>query len=203
MTCYTTGMPRTTFDEPFFKRFYSRTPVHSRRKIESLATAVHNMCTWWDVRISSVLDVGAGLGYWRDWYASNHPRVKVCSIDVSEYACTKYHHELRDISTWRPSRAFDLVLCQSVLQYLSNSRADVAIEHLAAATKRVMYFEVPTSSDLKHIVDRRSTDFNIYARSGEWYRKRLTKHFTHAGAGLWLSKTSGITLYEFERGCKL
>lgn len=192
-------MPRTTFDERFFKRFYSRTPVHSRQKIESLATAVHNMCTWWDVRISSVLDVGAGLGYWRDWYASNHPRVKVCSIDVSEHACAKYHHELRDISMWHPSRAFDLVVCQSVLQYLSNSRAEAAIEHLAAATKRVMYFEVPTSSDLKHIVDRRSTDFNIYARGGEWYRKRLTKHFTHAGAGLWLVNTSGIALYEFER----
>jgi len=193
-------MPRNTFDEEFFKRFYSVTPVHSRRKIESLATAVHNICAWWDVGISSVLDVGAGVGYWRDWYASNHPRVKLCSIDVSEYACMKYRHEQRDISTWRPDREFDLVICQSVLQYLSNPRAEEAIKNLTIATKQVMYLEVPTSSDLKHVVDRQSTDFEIYARSGEWYRKRLIKHFMHAGAGLWIAKASGIALYEFERG---
>lgn len=199
-TCYTTGMPRSNFNESFFKRFYTNTPVHSRREIESLATAVHNMCTWWDASISSVLDVGAGLGYWRDWYASNHRRVKVRSIDVSEHACAKYHHELRDISTWQPDRGFDLVICQSVLQYLSNSRAEAAIENLAVATKQVMFLEVPTLSDLKHIVDRQSTDFNIYARSGEWYRKRLVKHFTRAGAGLWIAKASGIALYELERG---
>lgn len=192
-------MPRTTFDATFFKRYYSSNPVHSRSKIESLATAVHNMCGWWDAKISSVLDVGSGLGYWRDWYASNHPRVRVHSIDVSEHACIKYHHELCDISTWQPDRSFDLVICQSVLQYLPNRRAEAAIEHLAAATRLVMYLEVPTTSDLKHVVDHRSTDFDIYARSSEWYRKRLIKHFIHAGAGLWISKTSDIALYEFER----
>jgi trans-aconitate methyltransferase len=193
-------MPRNTFDESFFKRFYSSTPVHSRRKIESLAAAVHNMCAWWDVSISSVLDVGAGLGYWRDWYVTNHRRVKVHSIDVSAHACAKYNHELRDISTWQPSRGFDLVICQSVLQYLSNARAEAAIEHLAAATKLVMYLEVPTTSDLKYVVDRQSTDFDIHARSGDWYRKRLLRSFVHAGAGLWIAETSGIALYEFERG---
>lgn len=193
-------MPRNTFDESFFKRFYSSTPVHSRRKIESLATGVHNICAWWDVDISSVLDVGAGLGYWRDWYASHHHRVKVRSIDVSEHACAKYHHEFRDISTWKPNRGFDLVICQSVLQYLPNKKAESAIEHLAAATKLVMYLEVPTLSDLKYVVDRQSTDFEIYARSGTWYRNRLLRHFIHAGSGLWIAKTSGIALYEFERG---
>lgn len=192
-------MPRNTFDKLFFKRFYASAPVHSRRKIETLATAVHNMCAWWDVSISRVLDVGAGRGYWRDWYASFHPRVKVISIDVSEHACTKYHHEMRDISTWQPNRSFDLVICQSVLQYLSNKSADAAILHLASATKQVMYLEVPTTSDLKYVVDRQSTDLDIYSRTGEWYRKRLLKHFVHAGAGLWIAKTSEIALYEFER----
>lgn len=122
------------------------------------------------------------------------------SIDVSEHACAKFGHELRDISTWQPNRGFDLVICQSVLQYLSNRDAESAIEHLAVATKGIMYLEVPTSSDLKSVVDRRSTDFDIHARNGEWYSKRLLKFFTHAGAGLWIAKTSGISLYEFERG---
>jgi len=198
-TCYTTCMPRSTFDESFFKRFYSSTPVHSRKKIETLATAVHSMCSWWDVSIRSVLDVGAGLGYWRDWYASNHPKVTVRSIDVSEHACKKYGHELQDIGAWKPARSFDLVVCQSVLQYLPNPQAAVAIDNLAAATKTVMYLEVPTTGDLKHVVDKRSTDFDVYSRSGDWYRTRLLKHFVHAGAGLWVTKSSNVSLYEFER----
>ncbi|MEO8163596.1 MAG: class I SAM-dependent methyltransferase [Ilumatobacteraceae bacterium] len=192
-------MPRNIFDESFFRRFYASTPVHSRRKIESLATAVHNMCAWWDISISNVLDVGAGRGYWRDWYVSHHRRVNVRSIDASEHACVKYHHELRDISKWQPNRGFDLVICQSVLQYLPNKSADAAIQHLASATKQVMYLEVPTSSDLKSVVDRQLTDLDIHSRSGDWYRKRLLKHFIHAGSGLWVAKTSGIALYEFER----
>lgn len=198
-TCYTTCMPRSTFDESFFKRFYSSTPVHSRKKIETLATAVHSMCSWWDVSIRSVLDVGAGLGYWRDWYASNHPKVTVRSIDVSEHACKKYGHELQDISAWKPARSFDLVVCQSVLQYLPNPLATAAIDNLAAATKTVMYLEVPTTADLKYVVDKRSTDFDVYSRSGDWYRTRLLKHFVHAGAGLWVTKSSNVSLYEFER----
>lgn len=192
-------MPRNTFDESFFKRFYASNPVHSRRKIESLATAVHNMCAWWDISISKVLDVGSGRGYWRDWYLSQHPRVKVRSIDVSEHACSKYHHELRDISNWQPRGRFDLVICQSVLQYLPNKRADAAIQHLAAATKQVMYLEVPTSSDLQSVVDRKSTDLDIYSRSGDWYRRRLREHFVQAGSGLWITKSSDYSLYEFER----
>ena len=43
-TCYTTLVPRSQFDAKFFKRFYSTTPMHS------------------------ILDIGAGVGYWSDWY---------------------------------------------------------------------------------------------------------------------------------------
>ena len=95
------------------------------------------------------------------------------------------------------SRAFDLVVCQSVLQYLSNSLAEQH-EHLAVATKRVMYFEVRHHRILNTslIVDQPISMSTRVARSP---RKRLTKHFTHAGAGLWLANTSGIAPYEFER----
>ena len=192
-------MPRSTFDESYFKRFYAGTPVHSRKKIEDLAAAVHSLCSWWDVSIRSVFDVGAGLGYWRDWYASNYPGIEVRSVDVSEHACKKFGHELRDISAWKPARSFDLVVCQSVLQYLPNSQAAAAIDNLAAVTKKVMYLEVPTTRDLKHVVDKRSTDLDIYSRSGDWYRSRLRRHFVHSGAGLWVAKRSNISLYEFER----
>ena len=82
--------------------------MHSRRKIETLASGVHQFCSWWDIQVRSVLDVGAGVGYWSDWYRNNHQRAKVVSVDVSEHACKKYGHELRDISSWAPKRKFDL-----------------------------------------------------------------------------------------------
>ncbi|TRZ71872.1 MAG: class I SAM-dependent methyltransferase [Actinobacteria bacterium] len=192
-------MPRQTFDAAFFKRFYSTSPVHSRTKVNNLAAGVHAMCQWWEVPVRSVLDVGAGLGYWRDWYATNHPKVKRLSVDISEHACEKYHHECHDIATWFPSRQFDLVVCHSVLQYLNDKQAATAIGNLAKATRSVLYLEVPTSADLRNAVDKKTTDLNIYSRTGEWYRKRLSKNFVQAGAGLWVARNSGTTLYELER----
>ena len=120
------------------------------------------------------------------------------SVDVSEHAYHKYGHDLRDISVWAPSRKFDLVICQSVLQYLNDRAAKSAIKNLAKATKNVLFFEIPTKSDLRHNVDRDVTDFEIYARSGLWYRNELKKYFHQAGAGLWIVKTSAIVLYELE-----
>jgi len=38
----------------------------------------------WGVTVRSVLDVGAGMGFWRDWYREHHPDVTVRSIDVSD-----------------------------------------------------------------------------------------------------------------------
>ena len=146
----------------------------------------------------SVLDIGAGVGYWSDWYRKNFSSTKVVSVDVSEHACKKYGHQLRDISTWTPSRKFDLVVCQSVLQYLDDRAARAAIKNLAKATKHVLFFEVPTTRDLRHNVDRTVTDLEIYARTGTWYINELSKKFKQAGAGIWIAKSSTIVLYELE-----
>lgn len=197
-TCYTTQVARSQFDADFFKRFYSTTPMHSRRKIETLALSVHNLCNWWDVSVRSVLDIGAGVGYWSDWYRQNFTNTNVLSIDVSEHACKKYGHQLRDISTWAPRQKFDLVICQSVLQYLNDHHAKSAIKNLAKATRHVLFFEVPTTSDLKHNVDRNVTDLEIYERTGSWYKRELSRNFKQAGAGLWIAKSSTIVLYELE-----
>lgn len=192
-------MPRQRFDASYYRRFYSSTPVHSRKKVEELAAAVHAMCSWWDVPVKSMLDVGAGLGYWRDWYAKTHPRIKRLSVDISEHACEKFGHEQRDISEWRPRIPFDLVVCHGVLQYLTASQAERAISNLAAATRHVLYLEVPTTDDLRHSVDATSTDLDVHSRSGAWYRKRLAVHFDQAGAGLWVKRDGAVVLYELER----
>jgi hypothetical protein len=85
-----------------------------------------------------------------------------------------------------------------VLQYLDDRAARAAIKNLATATRHVLFFEVPTTRDLRHNVDRTVTDLEIYARTGKWYKNELSKKFKQAGAGIWIAKSSTIVLYELE-----
>ena len=155
------------------------------------------MCAWWGVNIRTVLDVGAGMGMWRDWYLDNHPNVAVQSIDISEHACATWNHELRNIVDWTPPRKADLVVCHSVLQYLDNSSFVSAVENLAAGTRWVMYLELPTKWDYENVIDPRGTDLQVYKRSATWYRQHLNQHFTQIGAGLW-TPHDGVPMYQLE-----
>ncbi len=188
-------MPR--FDDQYYQRFYGAVGVHDQERIGHLATAVHEMCSWWGVPPTSVLDVGAGVGMWRDWYRAQHPHVEVVSVDISAHACAQWGHEQRDISTWKPSTKFDLVVCHGVLHYLDDSGAESAIINLAAGTGNVMYLELPTAHDLAEVVDPERTDMEVHHRSGEWYRSRLNTHFQQAGAGLWVRR-GVVPLYVLE-----
>lgn len=187
------------FEAHYYERFYGDGGVHDREKISRLATAVHEMCAWWDVEPTSVLDIGAGPGLWRDWYRDTHPSVKVTSTDVSEYACKRYGHQHRDISRWKPRARYDLVVCHGVLQYPSGPDVEAAIHNIAAACRHVLYLEIPTMADFETVVDTEATDMNVHHRSGNWYRRRLGEHFTQAGAGLWVRHGGGVVLYELER----
>lgn len=191
-------MARTEFDQAYYRRFYKHDPVHTKTSIDALATAVHSFATWWGIPIHKVLDVGAGLGYWRDWYIAHHPKTTVVSTDISEYACTTYGHELRDISQWRPRQKFDLVICHGVLHYLSHTNAEKAINNVAHASRGLMYLEAPTAHDLEHVVDRNATDLEVFARSAQWYKKHLAPHFVQIGAGLWLHRSYPLPLYQLE-----
>ena len=129
------------FDAAYYRRFYGRRPVHDRRHIAHLGEGVISLASWWRIPIRSVLDVGAGKGYWRDWLAETHPTVRYHGIDASEYACRRYHHEVADIAVWQPRRRYDLVVCQSVIQYLNDRDAAKAIGTLGAACRGLLLFD--------------------------------------------------------------
>ena len=192
-------MRNEKFDRAYFERYYGAHPIHSVNETAHLATAVHEMLAWWGAPVRSVLEVGAGPGYWSNWYRTLHPAVRVTSTDVSEHACATFGHEHRDIAQWAPKRPFDLVICTDVLQYLDDRAATRALRNLTTATRTCLYFDALTLFDAKHTVDRSKTDLNATLRTGEWYRQRLSRGFTQAGAGLWVRKGGTVVLHELER----
>jgi len=187
------------FDKAYYRRFYRDAPVHDRRRIAQLAQGVLGLAGWWGLPVRSVLDVGAGPGFWRDWFATNKPGVRYRSVDVSEHACARYGHERADIATWQPARPYDLVVCQGVLQYLDDAGAASAILNLATATRHLLYLEAPTLADLQGVVDRDYTDLAVAWREGRWYRRRLRPHFVEVGAGLHVRRGAPVRFYELER----
>jgi trans-aconitate methyltransferase len=187
------------FDATYYARFYGRSPVHSRRRVAHLCSAVTGLMSWWGLPLRSVLDVGAGPGWWRDWFAEHRPNVRYRSIDVSEHACRRYGHEHRDIAVWTP-RPVDLVVCQGVLQYLDDAAATAAIDHLAAATRGLLYLEVPTLADRSAVLDLDASDLEVHWRTGTWYRSELdAAGLAQVGAGLWAPAPIARSLYELEQ----
>jgi SAM-dependent methyltransferase len=190
---------RRTFDGAYYRRFYRDAPVHDRRRIGHLATGVCGLASWWGVPLRSVLDVGAGPGFWGDWFRTHRPSVRYRSVDVSPYACERYGHEQADIATWRPKGRFDLVVCQGVLQYLDDADAEAAIANLGRASRGLLYLEVPTASDRDEVIDAAHTDLAVHWRSGEWYRQRLSAYVVPVGAGLHYAVGGPLRFYELER----
>jgi hypothetical protein len=188
------------FDEAYYQRYYgsSRTRVHSADEVARLCVAVVSFIEWWRYPLGTVLDVGAGVGLWRDWFAKKRPSVRYRSTEFSAHACRKYGHEQHDITKWRAKETFDLVVCQGVLPYIDDAGAAKAIENLAAMTGGFLYLEAITKKDIREVCDEDKTDVKVHERTGAWYRSRLSKHFIEVGCGIWCKKDAGVLFYELE-----
>lgn len=191
-----------SFDASYFRRYYEsrRSRVYGAEQIEHLARGVTGFVRWFGGDIDRVLDVGAGTGLWGDWFRANLPAVEYRSIDVSEYACGKFGHERRDISTWRGRRKFDLVLCQGVLPYLADDACERAIANMAAMCRGFLYVEAITARDLREVCDRSKTDVRVLARPARFYQRALRKHFEPLGCGLHHVAGGDKLFYDLERG---
>jgi hypothetical protein len=190
----------TSFDAAYFGRFYEsrRTRVYGKKEIAHLARGVTELVAWWGGELRSVLDVGAGIGLWRDWFRRNRPGVRYVSTDVSAYACERYGHEQRDITKWRARDRFDLIICQGVLPYLSDADCKRAIANLGAMAGGFLYLEAVTARDLDELCDRSKTDVSMKRRSAAWYRRELGKQFVPLGCGLHYAKRGALGFYELE-----
>jgi Nodulation protein S (NodS) len=194
-------MSSTRFDETYYRRYYAdaKTRVHDAGQIAHLALAVTEMIAWYGGSLATVLDVGAGAGLWRDWFRDHKPRTKYRSTEVSAYACAKFGHEQRDISTWRARERFDLIVCQGVLPYLADDAASAAIENIAAMSRGFLYVEAITKQDFDEICDQTKTDGDVHLRRATWYRAHLARHFVNVGCGLYYASRGPLRFYDLER----
>jgi hypothetical protein len=194
--------PVPVFDEAYYRRYYGspRTRIHGEKQVAHLGAALSGMVRWYGGPLRTVLEVGAGVGLLRDWFAAHHPRVKYVSTDHSPYAAARFGHEQRDISRWREERRFDLVVCQGVLPYLSDRQALSAMNNLAAMTAGFLYVEAITRRDYATVADRARTDPTMRLRDAGFYQRRLRRHFRALGGGLFYAKDGPLEFWELELG---
>lgn len=191
---------RNTFDESYYRRYY----LDRQRRVakpETTAAIVDFVASYLRmlaVPVRSVLDLGCGLGWWREPVLRAFPRVRWTGVEVSEHLVAKYGWKKGSVVDWRGPGG-DLVVCQGVLPYLDDPSAARALRNLKRLAKRAIYLEAVTAEDWKKSVDRRRADAEQRLRPAEFYRQALSTRFVHLGGGLWLRKGEAH-LFALERG---
>ena len=186
------------FDAAYYREFYGRSPVQTAARIGSLAQGVLGLAAWWGIPVRSVLDVGAGPGYWGRWLRTNRPAIRYRSVDVSAEACRRYGHEQRDIVRWHSPRPVDLVVCQGVLHYLDDEDFEEALANLVTSARGLLFLEIPTSDDLRNVLDLDRTDMVANWRPAEWYRDRLHIALRELGAGVFYRRSGTAPFFAME-----
>lgn len=195
----------TAFDAAYYRRYYAdpATRVADAASVQKLATFVAAYLDHLDVGVRTILDVGCGVGHWREAAAQCWPRARWFGVEWSDHMCERHGWTHGSVVDLDPGRAlgratFDLVVCQGVLQYLDDRQAARALQNLGRWTARALYLEALTTHDWRHVCDRTRTDGNVHLRTGAWYRRRLARKFTAAGGGVFLHEAAGATLFELE-----
>ncbi len=188
------------FDEAYYRRFYldSATKVRNASEQASLGRFVFGYLAHLGLPVRRVLDLGCGLGQWRQELAKHHRAATYQGVEFSPYLCGKFGWDQGSVSDYKGRGRFDLVICQSVFQYLDDGEAKAGIDNLARLCRGAVYLEIITSLDWRKHCNRKMTDGNVFLREGSWYRKHLDRHFRSAGGGLFLPKQSPAVLYELE-----
>jgi predicted TPR repeat methyltransferase len=194
---------RKDFDRAFFTRYYENasTNVINEDDVFRRACFVLAYLAHLQVPVQTVLDAGCGTGLWKRALHGIDESIDYTGIDPSEYLCRKHGWIQTSVADFKSKQKFDLVVCQDVMQYMSNDEAEQSFVAITRVCRGALYFDVPTSDDIKDgFLDMRKTDRHIHVRSAAWYRKRLQTHFVSAGGGVFVTNRSRAIVLALERG---
>lgn len=188
------------FDEAYYHRFYEdpKTRVISPEEHSALAEYVFAVARYNHIDLESVLDVGAGVGLWKDWIEKHRPEVDYLGTEVSQPMCKKHGFQHRDIARWRDRKKYDLIICQGVLQYLPDPDVAPAVANIAAMSKGLVYFEAMTRGDVRDRIDQELSDTDVFIRNASYYRGLFAKHFIAVGVGLHWPKDLALPFWELD-----
>jgi trans-aconitate methyltransferase len=188
------------FNKDYYDRFYGAKRPRRRELDDTrrLCDFVSAYLQYIGQPVRAVLDIGCGLGLWRDALARHFPRASYCGVEFSEYLCEKYGWEQGSVVDYQPKKPADLVICQDTVQYLPDRQAAKAIRNLARMTRGALYFSAPSDIDWAAHVDESISDADVYKRPVDWYRRHLRRSFLNLGGGLFLHRDTSLVLWELE-----
>ena len=192
---------KNLFDEAYYKRFYfdKKTSVVDRDHMDRLGAFVCSYLQYIRVPVLRVLDMGCGIGLWRDVVATHYPQASYHGVEYSEYLCGRFGWERGSVLDYRAPAPFDLVICQGVLPYLSPADAKVAMHNLARLCSGALYVEAVAREDWERdIVDETLTDPRLFKHPAALYRRGLAEGFAELGGGLWLSRQAEVPVFALE-----
>ena len=190
-----------TFDKAYYDRFYRdpRTRVTTKTAMQALGRFIASYLEHLGQPVDSILDLGCGVGAWRDVAARHFKGARYTGVEVSRYLCAEYGWEHGSVVDYASGTSYDLVICHGVLQYLNAREARRAVTNLSRLCGGAMFLEALTAEDWEHNCDRSVTDGDVYLRPVAWYRRELGKYFTNCGGGVFTSPDSPVLPYELEK----
>ncbi|MDD2544749.1 MAG: class I SAM-dependent methyltransferase [Burkholderiaceae bacterium] len=192
------------FDEAYYQRYYfdKKTSVVDPEHVDRLGAFVCSYLKYLRVPVRRVLDIGCGVGLWRDALARHLPDATYHGVEFSEYLCGRFGWERGSVVDYQahdPAEPFDLVICQGVLPYLSAADLKIALRNLARLCRGALYVEAVAREDYERdIIDEDLTDPRLFRHRAELYRRGLQDGFSELGGGVWLSRQCEVPLFALE-----
>lgn len=193
---------KNLFDEAYYQRYYfnKKTSVVDPEHVARLGAFVCSYLQFIRVPVQRVLDVGCGIGLWRDVIQRHYPQAQFHGVEYSEYLCGRFGWERGSVVDYQASAPYDLVICQGVLPYLSAADAKLAMRNLARLSHGALYVEAVAREDWEQdIVDDELTDPRLFKHRAQLYRQGLTEGFIELGGGVWLSRQADLPVFALER----
>jgi predicted TPR repeat methyltransferase len=190
-----------TFDASYYARYYfdKKTKVADRQHVERLGAFVSAYLKYLRVPVHRVLDVGCGVGLWRDIVARHFPQATYQGVEFSEYLCGQYGWERGSVVNYQAQKPFDFVICQGVLAYLNPVDLKRALRNLGTLSQGALYVEAVTLEDYENdIVDEDLTDPLLFRHRADMYRRGLSRPFKDVGGGVWISRRAEVPLFALE-----